>query len=89
MSSALASHVAGHLGARGGRLDAAQLRALERLQQLFDELQAFRAARSSPLKRLLTSREYWQECSDNGVMGVREHYVWSNHCSLYTGLGGQ
>lgn len=43
----------------------------------------------SALKRLLTSREYWQECSDNGVMGVREHYVWSNHCSLYTGLGGQ
>lgn len=38
------------------------------------------------LKRLLTSRELWQRCSDNGVTGVREHYVWSNHCRLYPEL---
>lgn len=40
----------------------------------------------SALKKLLTSREFWQQRSDNGVTGVREHYVWSNHCSLYLDL---
>jgi len=55
MSTSIASHVAQHLAARDGRLDSAQLRALERLQQLSDELEAFRNARSSTLKRLLTS----------------------------------
>lgn len=38
----------------------------------------------SALKKLLVNRELWQEYSDNGVQGVHEHYVWSNHCSIYT-----
>ncbi len=40
------------LGARGGALDSAQVDALERLQQLSDELASFRSARQSRLKRL-------------------------------------
>jgi cell division protein ZapE len=55
VSTSLASHVTQHLASRGGRLDAAQLRALERLQQLSDELEAFRNARSSAFRRLLAS----------------------------------
>ena len=54
-SATLASHVSRHLAARGGRLDEAQLRGVERLQRLSDELHAFRVARSSTLKRLLAS----------------------------------
>lgn len=36
------------------------------------------------LKRILSSAELWQEYSDNGVVAVREHYNWSNHCRIYT-----
>jgi cell division protein ZapE len=55
LSTTLSTHVTQHLASRGGRLDSAQLRAVERLQRLSDELQAFRNARSSTLKRLLAS----------------------------------
>lgn len=36
------------------------------------------------ISRILTRPELWQEYSENGINGVRQHYVWSNHCSLYT-----
>ena len=55
VSTLLEAHVTQHLFARGGRLDVAQRAALGRLQRLSDELEAFRNARSSALKRLLTS----------------------------------
>jgi cell division protein ZapE len=49
---ALFEHLDPILAARGTTLDHAQAAALERLQQLADELAAFRAARQSTLKRL-------------------------------------
>ncbi len=45
------------LAARGSTLDAAQARAVTRLQQLADELAAFRAARQSRLKRMFSPPE--------------------------------
>jgi cell division protein ZapE len=45
------------LASRGSTLDHAQAAALDRLQTLVDELTAFRAARQSPLKRLLARPE--------------------------------
>jgi cell division protein ZapE len=53
----LAEYVEQHLASRGGRLDSAQRQAVERLQRLAEELHTFRVARSSTLKRLLTSPE--------------------------------
>ncbi len=41
------------------------------------------------LKRILTRPELWQEYSDNGINGVREHYVWDNHCELYLEASGK
>ena len=43
------------LDARRSTLDHAQIAALDRLQQLADELAAFRAARKSRLKRLFAA----------------------------------
>lgn len=40
------------------------------------------------LKRILSSPELWQEYSENGVVAVREHYSWTNHCSIYTEVTG-
>ncbi len=45
------------LAGRGATLDHAQAAAVTRLQQLADELAAFRAARRSPLRRLLRAPE--------------------------------
>ncbi len=50
----LAQYVARRLAAHGGKLDAQQQRAVERLQRLADELKAFRVARQSALTRLFT-----------------------------------
>ena len=50
--SLIARARAASLAARGTTLDHAQAAALDRLQQLADELGAFRAARQSTLKRL-------------------------------------
>ena len=35
------------------------------------------------LKKILVDEALWQQYSQNGVMGVREHYVWSAHCETY------
>jgi len=35
------------------------------------------------IKQLLTDRELWEKCSDNGVNRVREHYAWETHCQKY------
>ena len=51
-SGSLFAHLDPILAARGSTLDHSQAAALERLQQLSDELGAFRAARQSKLKRL-------------------------------------
>src|SRR6185295_13407569 len=49
---ALVAFVDSILAPRGSTLDHTQLAALERLQQLTDELEAFRAARQSTLRRI-------------------------------------
>jgi cell division protein ZapE len=51
-AGSLVDYLAPTLAARGTTLDAAQLRALARLQQLADELAIFRAVRQSTVKRL-------------------------------------
>jgi cell division protein ZapE len=51
-SGSLIAHLDPILAARGSTLDHSQAAALERLQQLSDELGAFRTARQSKLKRL-------------------------------------
>ena len=53
----LIAHLDGILAARGTTLDHAQAAALDRLQQLSDELSAFRVARQSKLKRLFAPPE--------------------------------
>lgn len=35
------------------------------------------------LKQILVDGALWQEFSQNGVIGVREHYVWKAHCETY------
>lgn len=35
------------------------------------------------MKRLLTDRTFWEECSNNGINRVREHYTWTKHCEQY------
>jgi len=35
------------------------------------------------LQTILVDETKWQAFSENGVMGVREHYVWSAHCETY------
>ena len=52
-AGALAQYLQPMLSQRGMTLDMAQMAALVRLQQLFDELLAFKSARHSPLRRLL------------------------------------
>ena len=51
------AHLAAQLAARGSEPDEAQLRAVVRLERLADELHAFRLARASRLKRLLSPPE--------------------------------
>lgn len=41
------------------------------------------------LRKILIDPALWQEYSDNGVNGVRQHYVWDNHCELYGQLAGE
>lgn len=38
---------------------------------------------SQAIKRLLTDRELWQQCSTNGINRVREHYTWETHGRRY------
>lgn len=52
-AGALAEYLCPVLQQRGMVLDAAQVAALTRLQELFDELLVFKAARRSPLRRLI------------------------------------
>ncbi|CAG1010540.1 Cell division protein ZapE [Burkholderiales bacterium] len=52
-AGALAAYLCPLLQQRGMVLDVAQVAALARLQRLFDELLAFKAARRSPLRRLI------------------------------------
>jgi sucrose-phosphate synthase len=33
--------------------------------------------------KLLTDSTYWDECSNNGINRVREHYSWQRHCQRY------
>ena len=40
------------------------------------------------LKKLLVDEQLWQRYSENGVIGVREHYVWANHCATYLEVTG-
>ncbi len=35
------------------------------------------------VKQLLTDDALWQSYSQNGVLGVRQHYIWSAHCATY------
>ncbi|MFO7905969.1 MAG: HAD-IIB family hydrolase [Pirellulaceae bacterium] len=35
------------------------------------------------LVRVLTEREQWEEWSENGIRGTREHYSWKNHADRY------
>ncbi|MCA9262414.1 MAG: HAD-IIB family hydrolase [Planctomycetales bacterium] len=35
------------------------------------------------LLRVLTESESWQEWSENGIRGTREHYSWANHVNRY------
>lgn len=35
------------------------------------------------LLRVLTEPDQWQEWSQNGIAGTREHYAWSNHARRY------
>ncbi len=53
-AGALFDYLAPRLAERGAALDESQLAALQRLQVLCDELTAFRSARQSTLKRLLS-----------------------------------
>lgn len=41
------------------------------------------AALADAIKKLLTDRELWDQCSNNGVNRVREHYSWEVHCQKY------
>ncbi len=33
--------------------------------------------------KVLTDQEFWNECSNNGINRVREHYSWQTHCQHY------
>ena len=35
------------------------------------------------IKKLLTDRPFWEQCSNNGINRVREHYTWKKHCEQY------
>lgn len=48
---------------------------------LVDVTQSEAIARA--IKTLLTDKERWQRCSDNGVNRVREFYSWEQHCATY------
>ena len=41
------------------------------------------------VKKILVDEELWQSYSQNGVIGVREHYVWSTHCDVYLEVAGE
>jgi len=32
---------------------------------------------------LLNDAKYWQQCAQNGIQGVREHYSWQTHATAY------
>ena len=37
----------------------------------------------SALLQLLQDRDYWQQCREQGLKGVREHYSWPSHARRY------
>ena len=41
------------------------------------------------LKEILVDEELWRTYSQNGVNGVREHYVWATHCDVYLEVAGE
>lgn len=38
---------------------------------------------ASACRKILVDKEYWEQCSRNGINGVRTHYAWSSHCESY------
>lgn len=42
-----------------------------------------RDALTTAIKKLLTDRRFWQQCSANGINKVREYYTWETHCRHY------
>ena len=38
------------------------------------------------LLKLLQDNDYWQQCRDRGLRGVREHYSWQSHADRYLQL---
>ena len=38
---------------------------------------------SNAIKQLITDEERWNECSNNGIKGVSEHYKWESHSRRY------
>ena len=38
------------------------------------------------IKRLLTDRQLWEKCSNNGINNVRKYYSWKSHCDAYIRL---
>jgi sucrose-phosphate synthase len=38
---------------------------------------------TTAIKKLLTDRATWDECSRDGINKVREHYSWDAHCTKY------
>jgi sucrose-phosphate synthase len=35
------------------------------------------------IKKILVDQEFWKTCSQNGIVGVREHYTWEAHTQKY------
>ncbi len=44
---------------------------------------------AAAIKKLLTDKERWQQCSSNGINRVREHYSWKTHCAHYVEVLGE
>ena len=40
-------------------------------------------ALTDAMLRLLTDRAFWDQCSNNGINLVRQHYAWQAHCGRY------
>jgi sucrose-phosphate synthase len=37
----------------------------------------------SAIRKIVSDHDLWRECSDNGIKGVHEHYVWEAHVEKY------
>jgi sucrose-phosphate synthase len=40
-------------------------------------------ALTDAMLKLLTDRAFWDQCSNNGINLVRQHYTWQTHCARY------